>query len=225
MMEIGSIEWVRLVQEGASQLGVAVTPSQAEQFARHGQWMLAWNRKINLTAIIDPKAVAIKHFVDAIAPLHHIPDEGHLLDIGTGGGFPGIPLKIMRPRQPMTLIDSVRKKINFVKHVIRQMALNNIEALHTRAETLLKAGGQGRYSVIVCRALADMTVAVELAAPLLSASGSIVVYQGRQGIDDSADPANCRVVVGGQRFQHSVISYPLPFLGDSRSVAILTLET
>jgi hypothetical protein len=110
-----SSEWKKMVLRGARQLGIVLTPGQLDCFAQHATLLLEWNRKINLTAIVDPAEMAVKHYLDAIAPIKHIPLQGHLLDIGTGGGFPGIPLKVMRPDQPMTLIDGVRKKISFVK--------------------------------------------------------------------------------------------------------------
>lgn len=221
-MKIGSEKWIDLVQEGAFQLGVTVSHDQAFQFAQHGQWLMEWNRKINLTAITDPAEVAVKHFLDAIAPISHIPAQGHLLDIGTGGGFPGIPLKIMRPGQPMTLIDSVRKKINFVKHVIRRLSLNGITALHTRAEELWEdSSAIGTFSVVICRALADMEGAVRLAAPLLTPKGRVIVYQGsrKPAIKKNSDPCLCSI--GGIPYRRKTISYPLPFSGDARNLTLL----
>jgi 16S rRNA (guanine527-N7)-methyltransferase len=223
-MEIGSKKWIELVQEGALQLGVTVSHDQAGQFAKHGRWLMEWNRRINLTAITEPKQVAVKHFLDAIAPIRHIPDQGQLLDIGTGGGFPGIPLKIMRPGQPMTLIDSARKKINFVKHVIRQLPLNCIQAHHTRAEALFENSGKGTYAVIICRALADPYRAVKLAAPLLNSDGKIVLYQGpnENAAATSRSPQIC--TIDGITYRQSIISYLLPALGDARKVTILEFE-
>jgi 16S rRNA (guanine527-N7)-methyltransferase len=219
MIKIGSDRWIDLVLDGARQLDVAVRHDQACQFAQHAQWLLQWNRKVNLTAITDSVQVAVKHFLDAIAPIQYIPAQGHLLDIGTGGGFPGIPLKILRPDQPMTLIDSVRKKANFVKHVIRQLALDGIEASHIRAEVLsLEYSGRGRFAVVVCRALADLKGAVRLAAPLLTPNGRIILYQG---------PQRClpdRLVVNEETYRHTTVTYSLPFIGDARRISVLELE-
>lgn len=222
MMKIGSEEWLTLVQKAAAQLGVSVLRSQAEQFARHAQLLLEWNRKINLTAITDPREVAIKHFVDAIAPLEHIPGRGRLLDIGTGGGFPGIPLKIMRPGQPMTLIDSVRKKVNFVRHVIRQMPLRKIEALHTRAEALADdCSSDGLFDVIVCRALSDPRTALTLAKPLLATGGKMVLYQGpgSGNHDDGGLRESC--VVDGSVYQTSLVSFSLPYSNFTRRIIVV----
>ncbi len=211
MMKIGSEAWMALIREAAAQLGITVTRRQAEQFSRHARLLLEWNRKINLTAITDAREVAIKHFVDAIAPTAHIPRKGRLLDIGTGGGFPGIPLKIMRPDQNMTLIDSVRKKVNFVRHVIRQMQLDDIEALHTRAETLADAGpAVSLFDVIVCRALSDPGSALSLARPLLAPGGTIVLYQGPGSKDEGDGGLREPFRAEGSDYHLTAFTYSLP---------------
>ena len=222
-MQIGSQEWTAMLSEGAARMGLTVRPAQAAQFATHARLLLEWNRKINLTAITDPTQVAVKHYLDAIAPLDHIPPGGRLLDIGTGGGFPGIPLKVMRPDQPMTLIDGVRKKVNFVKHVIRALRLNRIEALHTRAEDLKNDGQHSTgFEVIVCRALADPDAAIQLALPLLAEKGCLLVYHGPRAAVQHAD-SQFSVSINEHhcRLQRQTHTYKLPFLGDDRSVLIL----
>ena len=225
MMRIGSEEWLMLVQDAAAHLGVTVRRQQAEQFSRHALWLMEWNRKINLTAITDPREVAVKHYVDAVAPLPYIPDSGRLLDIGTGGGFPGIPLKIMRPGQSMTLIDSVRKKINFVRHVIRQMPLEGIEALHTRAETLADTVLPGdRFDVIVCRALSDPHAALEFSQPLLAPGGRIILYQGPGTSPESGANLSLQVTAKGSVSRQTVVTYPLPYTRYTRRVVIVEIR-
>jgi 16S rRNA (guanine527-N7)-methyltransferase len=166
----------------------------------------------------------VKHFLDAIAPMRHIPGQGQLLDIGTGGGFPGIPLKIMRPDQPMTLIDSVRKKINFVKHVIRQLSLNCIQAHHIRAEGLSGNAGMGAYTVVICRALAEPERAVKLAAPLLASDGKIVLYEGPNENAAEISRSSRICTIDGVTYRKSVFSYLLPMFGYARKVTIFEFE-
>jgi 16S rRNA (guanine527-N7)-methyltransferase len=222
-MEIGSSNWLDNIVRGAAQMGLTVTPGQARQFALHGQSLLEWNRKINLTAITKPEEIAVKHFLDAIAPLDHLPAKGRLLDIGTGGGFPGLPLKVMAPHLSMTLIDGVRKKINFVKHVIRQLGLQDVQALHLRAEELAQdRGSAGGFEIIVCRALADLDKLLDLAVPLLAPQGRIIAYQGpRQGGPTSGGADGAILTHGSRRFQTAVHAYHLPFIGDPRSITEL----
>jgi 16S rRNA (guanine527-N7)-methyltransferase len=200
-------------------MGLRLDPIALERMARHAQALLEWNRTTNLTAITDPVQVAVKHFLDAILPSAHIPTNGQLLDIGTGGGFPGIPLKILRPDQPMTLIDGARKKINFVKHVIRHLGLENIEALQVRAELLCgHSENQGRFAVIVCRAVSDLSAMARLALPLLAPRGKLFLYQGPSDAprrtDGDADL--------GQGFTvEAAVQYRLPKLGDQRTLVVL----
>lgn len=224
-MRIESEKWMRLVRDGAAQIGLKVTRQQAQLFSRHAQLLMQWNRRINLTAITDPAAIAVKHVLDAIAPINQIPAHGHLLDIGTGAGFPGIPLKIMRPRQPMTLIDSVRKKINFVKYVVRDLSLQHIVALHARAEALsTQLPKDDKFDIIVCRALTDLESAVRLAAPLLAPDGLIILYQGSRNNAHSTDSSDRLFRFDDVTYLWNTITYRLPIKDMARQVAILKPE-
>lgn len=218
-LKIGSDQWIDLLMTGAQELGIDMDHHQASQFGRYAQILQQWNQKINLTSITDPMEVAVKHFLDSVAPSACIPQQGTILDIGTGGGFPGIPLKIMRPDQPMVLIDGVRKKINFVKQVLRELHLHTIEALQIRAEDLIRNHTiTYEYDIIVCRALAEVDGILKLAAPLLKPKGRLVVYQGSQ---TTASKVKCNgIVYRGNRFAYSKITYPLPFTGHQRTIAV-----
>ncbi len=225
-MQIGSPQWIDLVVQGAREMGIPVTPEQAGCFAGHGVSLLEWNRKINLTAITEPIDMAVKHFLDAIAPLNHIPSGPRVLDIGTGGGFPGIPLKIMRPLQSMTLIDASRKKINFIKHVIRKLQLEHIAALHTQAQDLARdTDHAGKYPVIICRALAELPLIVRLSLPLLAENGRIIAMKGPQeaagGPDVEEKQSAGLITIENQQFQTRTLDYQLPILGDPRRLVIL----
>ncbi|MDH3879086.1 MAG: 16S rRNA (guanine(527)-N(7))-methyltransferase RsmG, partial [Desulfobacterales bacterium] len=153
-MEIGSSEWQGFIIDSARELGIQIDEAVTAQFSDYACELLTWNRKINLTAITNPRDIAIKHFVDSLAPAGCIPDGARLLDIGSGAGFPGIPLKMLKPSITVLLIDAVRKKINFLKHVLRILGLENIEARQIRTENLLKGTGQATsFDVIISRAL------------------------------------------------------------------------
>jgi 16S rRNA (guanine527-N7)-methyltransferase len=222
-MEIGSPSWLDIIMDGAAQMGLAVTVDQARQFAVHGRCLLEWNRTINLTAITNPEDVAVKHFLDAIAPLPHLPAHGRLLDIGTGGGFPGLPVKVMRPELSVTLIDGIRKKVNFVKYVIRQLELENIRALQARAEEMGRdMTYTGGFQTIVSRALAEPDHFLGLAAPLLAPQGRVIAYQGLHRSTSSATTQDgACLTCGNRRFQVTVQHYRLPFIEDSRAIIIL----
>jgi len=184
-MQIGDPEWNRMIVTGAETLGVRVSAAQAAQFEAHIRELLLWNRKTNVTAITQPFEVAIKHVVDSLAIARWIHPEASVLDVGSGGGFPGIPLKILVPSLSVTLIDSSRKKISFQRHVIRTLGLVNIDAVQTRIEALsadpgyLQGGSPNAFSVIVCRAFTDLARFVEMAMPLLAPAGMIIAMKGR----------------------------------------------
>lgn len=217
---IGSQQWKTLLIRGAAQAGITIEAHQAALMAAHASALLDWNRKINLTAITDPVQVAIKHFLDAVLPLPYIPSEGPLLDLGTGAGFPGIPLKIMRPAQCVTLLDASRKKINFVRHVLRMLKVPNITTIQARVEDLGKdVSCQGCFSAVVCRAFADLETIARLTAPVLSTDGRVFVYQG-PGVYSEQAPAG--IGRGSCSFQ-LLASYPytLPILGDQRILTVL----
>ena len=223
MMEIGSPSWLEIIVQGAARMGLTVSPGQAHQFAVHGKSLLEWNQKINLTTINKPEQIAVKHFLDAIVPLDRLPAQGRLLDIGTGGGFPALPLKVMRPDLSMTLIDGIRKKVNFVKHVIRLLGLADIQALQVRAEALVHdKGWSGGFEIIVCRALADLEDVLDLAVPLLAPQGCIIAYQGPQQSGSAPDDNDGTILThGARRFRTTIHHYRLPYIGDPRSITII----
>ncbi len=215
----GSQQWCALLAKGALEAGLPLQLNHIELMGRHARALLEWNRNINLTAITDPADVAVKHFLDAIVPSHHIPWEGELLDIGTGGGFPGIPLKILRPDQPMTLIDGSRKKINFVKHAIRILCLEKIEALQARAEDLAdRPENRGRFDVVVSRAVSDLAVMARLALPLLAPQGKLLLYQGPSESPRQADAA---MLLAPSLTLMTKVEYRLPVLGDQRTLLVI----
>ena len=156
-MKLGSESWHRLIRRAAEALGVTVDRRISDQFEAHAVEMLAWNRKVNLTAITEPREMALKHFVDSLAPLPHLKPGRRLLDIGSGAGFPGIPLKIVLPSLDVTLIDAARKRAHFMRHVIRLLKLKHIGAHHLRSEDLARdARGAPFYDVIVSRAFSSL---------------------------------------------------------------------
>jgi 16S rRNA (guanine527-N7)-methyltransferase len=218
-LKIGSDQWADLLITGACKLGIDMDHRQAGRFGRYGQILQQWNEKINLTAITDPVEIAVKHFLDSVAPWSAIPRQGTLLDIGTGGGFPGVPLKILRPQQPMVLIDGVRKKINFVKQVVRELQLENIEVIQARAQELMRRHPEsGPFDTIVSRALADSHTMIELAAPLMKPQGRLILYKGSGG-EASIAQAN-EIQSGNARFDGSHWSYRLPVTGHRRAVLV-----
>jgi 16S rRNA (guanine527-N7)-methyltransferase len=228
MMQIGSKKWKNIIYDGAKHLEIQMDWGKIDQFAIHALELSKWTRKINLTAISDPLDMAVKHFLDSIAPVPMIPKDVSLLDMGSGGGFPGIPLKVMMPSLSVTLIDASRKKVSFLNHVIRILGLNNIEAIHVRAEDLFRDGNfNPAYDIIISRALSSMVNFVQMSLPLLSKDGSIIAMKGKI----SAKKIESELSLVRKRpenkenstsnFNVILKKYRLPYLKSERSLVIL----
>ncbi|RPH51582.1 MAG: 16S rRNA (guanine(527)-N(7))-methyltransferase RsmG [Desulfobacteraceae bacterium] len=224
-MKIGSEEWKNIIIQGAKVFDVNVGLKEVEQFSIHAVELLKWNLKINLTAITDPFEVAVKHFLDSIASAGIIPAGSSMLDIGSGGGFPGIPLKIIIPNLSLTLLDSSRKKITFLKHVIRTIGIENIEALQVRAEEL--AQGTKMFDVIICRAFSSLEQYVGSALPLLAPDGLIISLKGKidpvelQSIRVSDDRKQGNGKISGLLIDIKIKKYFLPYIDSERTLIII----
>lgn len=225
-MKIDSEQWRQTVIQGALASGVDVSDDQARIMGRHAVELLQWNRTTNLTAITDPLDVAVKHYVDAVAVAPWIDRGARILDAGSGGGFPGIPLCILRPDLSVTLVDSVRKKVSFLKYAIRTLSLTGIDAVHGRLEDL---GGlplyRGKFDVVVCRAFSALNDFAKLTLPFIASSGSLLAMKGPQ-VDRDQETENRKddgtVILGGRSFSMHIHRYRLPLLDAQRSLLQLT---
>jgi 16S rRNA (guanine527-N7)-methyltransferase len=178
-MNINFEQWNIIVQKGIAPFDMILNEQQTQLFYRHAEALLQWNRNINLTAITDPKEIAIKHFIDSIAPLTFLKPMQHVLDVGSGGGFPGLPLKALCPSIELILLDAVRKKTSFIQHVIRALKLKGAQAIQGRVEDLSSPEKPMSFDTVVCRAFSNLSNIFKNAWPLLSPGGKIVVWKGR----------------------------------------------
>ena len=222
---IGSQQWAQLIVEGARVFDLDLDRRHTDRFAVHAKELLHWNHTINLTTIIDPYQVAVKHFVDSLAPAKLMAPGAALLDIGSGGGFPGIPLKVAIPTLAVTLIDASRKKVSFLKHVIRTLKLKGIEALCIRAEDLAAEPAQRKgFDVITSRALTDLKSFVRQGLPLLASTGAIIALKGKVDHTEVASVgsyvrAQCNNSLPDHRAcSLAVETYTLPFSQSERSI-------
>jgi 16S rRNA (guanine527-N7)-methyltransferase len=214
------------VIEGASGLGLDVSADQARTMGRHALELLQWSRVTNLTTIIDPMEVAVKHYVDALAAAPWIGDKARVLDAGSGGGFPGIPLAILRPDLSVTLVDSVRKKVSFLKHAIRTLGLSGIDAVHGRLEDLGPLPEyRGKFDRVVCRAFSSLEDFANLTLPFLSAGGCLLAMKGPQAnhaCETTTQKDGGAIILGGRPYWMRTHRYRLPFLDARRSLVMLT---
>ncbi len=226
-MKIGSDQWKRTLIDGAAALGAPLDEDGAEAFALHARELMLWNKKISLTTITDPLEVAVKHFLDSVAAFPLLPDKGRMLDIGAGGGFPGIPLKVLAPSLDVTLIDASRKKANFMKYVIRSLSLTRIDAHHARAESLARDPSHHHsYDVIICRALASLKDFIPMALPLLKRDGALISLKGpscEEEIAAIAPPGPGADSPGRiqDRFALTTHRFKLPHIKDPRAIVVI----
>ena len=161
--------------------GVKLDDHKTKQLNLYGNLLLEWNEKINLTAITEPQAVLYKHFYDCILFLKHnkIPQNATLVDVGTGAGFPGMVLKIVRPDLKVTLLDSLNKRLVFLNDVIAQLGLTGIETVHLRAEEAGRSKlHREKYDIATARAVASLPVLLEYCVPLVKVGGQFVAMKG-----------------------------------------------
>jgi 16S rRNA (guanine527-N7)-methyltransferase len=161
---------------GLQSLGLALNTQQIEQFLVFRRELLDWNTRMNLTAIIDPEEVLLRHFLDSLSLLAVYPQlDAQVIDIGTGAGFPGLPLKIARPAWRMTLLEATGKRVTFVRHVISLLGLKDIEVVQGRAEELAhKQEYRAQYDLVTARAVAAFATLLEYSAPYCRVGGSII---------------------------------------------------
>jgi 16S rRNA (guanine527-N7)-methyltransferase len=169
-------ELIALLQETSREVGVQLSPSQGEQFWIYLRELLEWNRAFPLTALTEPADVVIKHFVDSLTPLPYLNASTNLLDIGSGAGFPGIPLKIAAPELRLSMVEPSRKKVSFLKHMVRSLELREVAVLHGRFEDLPL--GSPPFPTVISRAFRRLEPLLDLVSPLLSRECLLVAMLG-----------------------------------------------
>lgn len=182
----------------AKEAGIKVTKAQAEKFQKYLELLLNWNEKINLTAITDPSECVVKHFVDSLLFLKTVsPKQGaKIIDVGTGAGFPGIPIAIMRPDIKLTLLDSLNKRLVFLREVCKELDIE-AEFVHKRAEEAGKIKGmRENYDIATARAVARMNTLCEYCIPLIKMKGLFVVMKG-PGLDEEMEEAKKAIRILG----------------------------
>lgn len=176
-----------------------ITDIDYDKFYRYMKEILEWNNKINLTAIKDEKEFVIKHFVDSLTIIDMIPADSNIIDVGTGAGFPGIPLKIVYDNLNITLLDSVNKKIMVLDDIINKLNLNNIETIHSRVEDIAHLDDyREKYDYATSRAVSNLTTLVEYLLPLVKIGGKVICMKGPNYEKEIEDSRNAIKILGGK---------------------------
>ncbi len=203
--------------QGAAVWGLSLTDVQRGQFARYADELLLWNARMNLVSLKSGLDLPVRHFLDSLAPLPYLGDgAADLIDLGSGAGFPGLPLKIARPDLKVRLLEASRKKSSFLKQVVRGLGLTGIEVLNRRAE----AGATGGYDVVISRATWKLPEFVARGSAFLRAGGRLMAMKGADIREerDAALPVAARMGLAAP----AVHEFRLPVTGDRRALIVFT---
>ncbi len=212
----------KLVKEVSSLVGINLSAKQVAAFQRYETELLAWNARFNLTAIRDSEAIRSKHFLDSLTCVlawRDRPPE-NLIDIGTGAGFPGIPLKIVCPRMRLTLVESVGKKLDFCRHIVDTLGLDQVTLIKARAEELgRQAQHREKYDWAVARAVANLPVLAEYLLPLVSVGGRMLAQKGESGPAEAHNAEKAIHILGGRLQQ--LVPVLLPGVVEERYLVVV----
>lgn len=218
------------LQAGCRTLGIPLSVQQLAQFELYYRELVAWNEKFNLTAITEYMEVQIKHFLDCLVALPLIAEEVgeplppqqplHLLDVGTGAGFPGIPLKIVAPQLKVTLVDGTGKKIIFLREMVTKLGLTNVEVVQGRAEEMgSNPSYRGQFDLVTARAVAALNTLVEYLIPLVRRGGLAVIYKGASAPQEFMEARKAIELLGGETVRLAPVKVPL--LDEQRFVLLI----
>lgn len=199
--------------------GLEITDTMLSQFELYYRTLVEWNEKMNLTAITDRDEVFMKHFYDSLSLSFHQPMEKieSIADIGSGAGFPSIPLKICFPHLRVTIIDSLNKRILFLEHLVKSIGLEQVAAVHGRAEDLgHQADYRESYDLVTARAVARLNVLSEFCLPFTKVGGTFIAMKGSQGSEELVEAKNAIQLLGGKI--EEAYSFELPLSNGERTI-------
>jgi 16S rRNA (guanine527-N7)-methyltransferase len=218
------------LQAGCQALGIPLDTQQLAQFELYYRELVVWNEKFNLTAITDYIEVQVKHFLDCLVALPLVAEEigeavpplrqMHLLDVGTGAGFPGIPLKIAAPRLKVTLMDGTGKKVTFLREIVAKLGLNQVEVVQGRAEEMGNSPSyRGQFDLVTARAVASLNTLVEYLLPFVRRGGLAVVYKGAGAPQEFMEARRAIDLLGGEMVRLAPVKVPM--LSEQRYVLLI----
>ena len=204
----------------AKKLNMVFSEKQIKQFFKYMNLLIEWNNKINLTAIIEPKEIILKHFIDSLTINKYIEQNKILVDVGTGAGFPGIAVKIYRPDVKVVLVDSLNKRINFLNEVVKELQLENIQTIHSRVEEFEKNKKyRESFDIVTARAVANLTVLSEYLLPLAKVNGKCICMKGSEIEEEINNSKNAINILGGKI--EKIDQFKLPDSDINRNIIII----
>lgn len=192
-----------MIRAALKDSGFNLTDNMLDKFEKYAALLVEWNQKMNLTTITEPRQIAVKHFLDSLLTLKafHIPQNARVIDVGTGAGFPGVPIKIARPDIDLTLLDSLHKRLTFLDALTRAVGVN-AELVHSRAEDVAKlAAFRETFDIAVSRAVAPLNVLLEYCLPFVKVGGVFVALKGSKAQLEIGSAENALEVLSGEVFK------------------------
>ena len=216
-------EFKQKMTDNLKELEIELSDMQLNQFYQYMNILIEWNNVMNLTRIIKPEDIITKHFVDSLTVLNNIDKNSSIIDIGTGAGFPGIPIKIALPHTKITLLDSLNKRINFLNDVIQKLNLKYIEAIHGRAEDYgINNKYREMYDIAIARAVAPLNILVEYLLPFVKEKGKCICMKSTNVKEEIENSLNAIKILGGKFVEAKEIIIPKTDI--KRKIIIITKE-
>jgi len=211
-----------ILEEGAKQLGLRISGKQKELFQIYLEELLAWNNKINLTSVEGADNIVIRHFLDSLSCLlsKRIVSSSKLIDLGAGAGFPGAPIKIVCPSICLTLVDSAKKKTDFLRCLVKKLGLADTLIVRQRAEEYAReSSNRETYDIVVARAVSELPVIIEYSLPLLKSGGALIAQKGKFDEVEYEKGTRAATLLGGTVLEVKRIE--VPFLDEQRHLVVV----
>lgn len=213
----------KILNSYLKELNIELNEIQTKQLYKYMNLLIEWNNKINLTAIIKPEEIILKHFVDSLTISKYVNNNSSVIDVGTGAGFPGIPLKIYRTDLKVTLVDSLNKRLNFINTIIEELELKNVVTVHARAEEIGKNKlYREQFDVVTSRAVANLSTLSEYLIPLAKINGKCLCMKGSEIEEELLNAKKAIDVLGGKI--DKIEKFELPKSDIKRNVVLITKE-
>lgn len=219
------MSFAEILKKAAEEYGISLSETQLQQFDRYQELLVEWNQKMNLTALTEPKDVAIKHMIDSVSVYDEkwFSEGMSVIDVGTGAGFPGLPLKILCPSLKVTLLDSLNKRVKFLEAVASELGLSDIVCVHARAEEAARQKQyREKFDAVVSRAVARLPILAEYDLPFVRVGGFFAAMKGAKYEEEAQEAKKAVKLLGGG--EPVLREIKLPGLDDKRGIIYIRKE-
>lgn len=219
------MSFAEILKKAAEEYGISLSEIQLQQFDCYQELLVEWNQKMNLTALTEPKDVAIKHMIDSVSVYDEkwFSEGMSVIDVGTGAGFPGLPLKILCPSLKVTLLDSLNKRVKFLETVVSELGLSDIVCVHARAEEAARQKQyREKFDAVVSRAVARLPILAEYDLPFVRVGGFFAAMKGAKYEEEAEEAKKAVKLLGGGETVLREIK--LPGLEDKRGIIYIRKE-